>query len=196
MKKEARRRSRVRIPSAPQMLETHPFGIFCPPKARYFLLGSFTTKEAYDDKKKLSYVWFYSNGRNQFWPILESVYGIKLQTRKEMQELFTSLRMALGDIIYKCERKNNSNLDINLSNAVYNIKPIENVLKSNKIKTIFFSSRFVETRFRKVFKHLIEQFPSTNLITLPSPSPRYVLVTKDKKIRKYKELLPKLLSLG
>lgn len=55
------------------MIETHPFGCFVPPGAKYLILGSFTTKEAFNaDKEK--YVWFYSNGgRNNFWPILEEV---------------------------------------------------------------------------------------------------------------------------
>lgn len=175
------------------MIEIHPFGSFVPPKAKYLLLGSFTTKEAFDDKKKAAYVWFYSNGgRNQFWPILQEIYGIKLQTRVEMQQLFTDLHMALADIIYQCERKKTSNLDINLTNIVYALDDITKILKENKIEKIFFSSRFVENTFRRVFKHVISQYPEIELITLPSPSPRYAQMTKIEKVKRYKELLPKL----
>jgi hypoxanthine-DNA glycosylase len=175
------------------MLETHPFGTFVPAHARYLLLGSFTTKEAYDPKKQAAYVWFYSNGgRNQFWPILEELYKTQLQTRSEMQRLFTDLHMALADIIYQCERKKTSNLDINLTNIVYAQADITKILHENKIDKIFFTSRFVEITFRKVFKDLITHYPQVELITLPSPSPRYAQMTKAEKIKRYKSLLPQL----
>lgn len=175
------------------MIETHPFGSFVPIKAKYLLLGSFTTKEAFDDKKKAAYVWFYSNGgRNQFWPILEETYGLVLRTRVEMQHFFTDLHMALADIIYQCERKKTSNLDINLTNIVYALDDITKILKENEIEKIFFTSRFVENTFRRVFKNVISQYPKTQLITLPSPSPRYAQMTKIEKVKRYKELLPKL----
>lgn len=36
-----------------------------------------------------SYDWFYGTKRNLFWPILQEVYGINLQTKQEKQELFS-----------------------------------------------------------------------------------------------------------
>jgi len=174
------------------MVETHPFGSFVPANAKYLLLGSFTTKEAYDEAKKADYVWFYSNGRNQFWPILEIVYGVSLKTRKEKEQLFTALRMALADIIYKCERTKNSNLDVNLANIVYAVEEITQILNKNPISKIFFTSRFVENKFRQVFKALVNKRPNIELVTLPSPSPRYAQMTKEQKIEKYKQLLPEI----
>lgn len=174
------------------MLETHPFGDFVPKKTDYLLVGSFITKEAYDDQKKADYIWFYSNGgRNYFWPMLEQIYGVRLQTRKEMQKLLTTLGMAMVDIILSCERKKNSNLDVHLTNITYNIDGITKIVESYPLKTVYFTSRFVEASFKKVFKNLISQYP-VQLITLPSPSPRYVLITKDQKLEKYSKLLPKL----
>lgn len=173
------------------MIETHPFGSFVPSNSRYLILGSFTTKEAYNGQQE-KYVWFYSNGgRNNFWPILEVIYGVNLKTRVEMQNLLTSLNMALADIIYQCERKKSSNLDVNLTNVVYAIDDLTKIITDNPIEKIFFTSRFVENRFRRIFKDLMTEHPQIELITLPSPSPRYVLMTKDQKINRYKELLPK-----
>lgn len=169
------------------MLETHPFGDFVPAKTQYLLLGSFTGK--IEDS---SYDWFYTNKRNQFWSIIESTYGIKLKDKKAKQKLFTKLFMAMADIIYQCERKKGSNLDNNLTKIVWNTKGIEKLFKENHIKKVFFSSRFVETHFRKLFPHLIEKYITLELITLPSPSPRYAKVSLKEKISKYKELLPKL----
>lgn len=163
------------------MLETHPYGSFVPSRARFLVLGSFTGKPA------AGYDWFYTTKRNQFWPILENVYGLKLDNKKSKQKLFTKLRIAITDIIYQCEREKGTNLDTNLINIIYNIPAIEKILSQNKIERIYFSSRFVEGKFKKIFKDV-----SIELITLPSPSPRYATMSKAEKIARYKELLPRL----
>ena len=169
------------------MIEKHPFGTFVPINTEYLFLGSFTGKI-----EKPDYNWFFANGRNQFWPIMEKVYNLDLSTKDKRQALFTRLRMAIADIILSCERKSNSNLDMNLTNMVFNTEAIENVIKENNIKAIYFSSRFAEKLYRKSFKQLVFAFPEIQLITLPSPSPRYAAMTKAEKIERYKELLPKL----
>ncbi|OGM21935.1 hypothetical protein A2863_00900 [Candidatus Woesebacteria bacterium RIFCSPHIGHO2_01_FULL_38_9b] len=169
------------------MIETHPFGIFVPPRAKYLILGSFTGKGVGIN----SYDWFYGTKRNQFWPIIESVYNMKLPVKKNKQNLFTHLGIAITDIIYQCERKKASNLDNNLTNIVYNTKGINNIFKKNKIEKIFFSSRFVETRFKMIFEKLINKNNNIQLITLPSPSPRYAAMSIDEKIKRYQSILPK-----
>lgn len=168
------------------MIEVHPFGDFVPKKSKYLLLGSFTTKPKDD------YVWFYANGRNHFWPIMEEVFGISLQTKSSQQKLFENLQMALSDIIYSCERQNNSNLDNNLKNIVYNIEGVNSIVKNNKLQKIFFSSRFVESKFKKLFGDLVDKHPEIDLIYLPSPSPRYAAMSRQDKVDIYKKLLPKL----
>jgi TDG/mug DNA glycosylase family protein len=168
------------------MLETHPFGNFVPENIKYLLLGSFTSKNA---TIGTNYDWFYSNGRNQFWPIIRKVYNLPLETKEEKQALFENLGIGIADIIYQCERSKGTSLDSNLTNIVYNPK-LENILKNNQIKTIFFSSRYVENLYRRIFKNLVQEFPNIELITLPSPSPRFAKISKEEKIRKYKILLP------
>lgn len=168
------------------MLEIHPFGDFVPSNARFLLLGSFTTKPA------TGYEWFYANGRNQFWPIMSVVYGLELNTKEKQQQLFVKLNMALADIIHSCERKANSNLDMNLTNITINNVGIDKIIRKNNFKAIFFSSRFVETLFRKHFKYILKEFPDIHLVTLPSPSPRYAVMSKTQKIEKYRDLLPRM----
>lgn len=163
------------------MIEVHPFGNFVPKKARYLMLGSFVTKPTHP------YDWFYANGRNQFWPIMRGVYGLELSTKKQQQDLFTQLEMALADIILACERRKNSNSDTNLFNIVYNIEGINSIVAKNKIQKIFFTSRYVEGLFKKVFKGI-----QIETVCLPSPSPRYATMKKPEKIKLYKALLPKI----
>ncbi len=168
------------------MLEVHPFGDFVPKKVKYLMLGSFVTKPSNP------YEWFYANGRNQFWPIMEQVYNLEFKTTKQQQTLFEKLEMALSDIILSCERKKNSNLDVNLFNVTYNTDALKVILRKHKIQKLFFTSRHVENLFLKHFKDIIQEFPEMELVCLPSPSPRYAMLTKQEKIAKYKLLLPKL----
>ncbi len=168
------------------MIEIHPFGNFVPPNTQHLLLGSFTTKPSDD------YLWFYANGRNHFWPIMERAYGLKLDTKEKQQNLFIKLNMALADIILSCERKNNSSLDNNLTNITYNIKEVDDIIRKNNVKKVFFTSRFVESTFNKLFRKIIREYPEMNLIYLPSPSPRYAAISIQEKINCYKKLLPKL----
>src|SRR5436190_20749476 len=160
------------------MIETHPFGNFIPENIQYLILGSFTSAKI---AKGSDYDWFYSNGRNQFWKIIEGVYNLELTRKEEKIELFTKLNIGIVDIIYQCERKESSSLDNNLINIVYNPE-LEEILRTKHIKAIFFSSRFVENHFKKIFKNLIQEFPEIELITLPSPSPRYAAMSRGEKI--------------
>lgn len=168
------------------MSEIHPFGAFVPLGSIYLFLGSFAAKQV------TGYDWFFSNGRNQFWPIMEEVYHLKFPTKKDKQQLFIQLRMGITDIILSCERKADSNLDTNLSNMIFNTKAIFKIVRKNNIKVIYFSSRFAENLFKKHFKQLMNDYPKISLITLPSSSPRYAMMSKQEKVKRYRELLPKL----
>jgi hypoxanthine-DNA glycosylase len=173
------------------MIETHPFEIFIPQNIKFLILGSFTAKGIGIEPQ---YDWYYGSKRNQFWSIIEQVYSTTLPNRSSREELFSKLGIAIADIIYQCERSRNNSLDTNLTNIVYNPKLTE-IMQTHQIKKIFFTSRFVENNYKKVFKRLIEEYPQTELITLPSPSPRYALMSKEEKIKKYVEILPKLINI-
>lgn len=171
------------------MIETHPFGEFIPAGARYLLLGSFpgrhsTTSGEVDDPDD----WFYGSKRNQFWPILETVYGMTLNTKQSRQDLLSALGIAVADIIYQCERTRNSNLDASLGSITYNVKPLERLFTKNKIERVYFTSRFVEVRFKKLFDDAVLGKAALHL--LPSPSPRFTKLSKWEKVEKYRELLP------
>lgn len=172
-------------------IETHPFKIFDPGNANNLILGSFASRQVFTDE---TYDWYYGTERNQFWLILEAVYQKVLRSKEEKQALFRALGIAIADIIYQCERKDGSNLDTNLVNIVYNQQPIENTIDGSRIENIYFTSRFVEKRFKKEFKDVLLRHPGIKLICLPSPSPRYARMSKEEKIARYKELLPDLKS--
>src|SRR5436305_466407 len=91
-------------------IETHPFGAFVPGKMTCLIVGSFPGKEqtrcAIQDHH-----WFYGAPRNQFWKILEIVYGRPLKDRNEKQQLFEAAGIGITDIIRSCTRTNGTNLD-------------------------------------------------------------------------------------
>ncbi len=176
---------------ASRAVETHPFGSFVPRNARFLLLGSFTGKRSEEDILN-GYDWFYGTKRNQFWPIMEAALAVDLKTKAQKQTLFEKLGMAITDIILSCERKHGSNLDVNLTNVVFNTDTILDIFKKNAIRSVFFSSRFVEKLFKKEFKAFLESHPDIELVTLPSPSPRYAAMSRAEKIARYRLLLPKL----
>jgi hypoxanthine-DNA glycosylase len=169
------------------MREIDPFPIFCPPKAKYLILGSFP---ATDGDEGITHEWYYSKGRNQFWRFLEVIYGVELKNIVSQKALFTKLGMAIGDIVLSCERKNNSSLDAKLTNFEYNLNGIASILDENPIIRILFTSRFTETHYKRHFKDLIKRFPDIELITLPSPSPRYVLMSMEEKLQHYNKVFP------
>jgi hypothetical protein len=100
--------------------------------------------------------------------------------------------MAITDIMYQCERRDNNSSDTNLIGIVYNTVAITEVLENYPVETIFFSSRFVEKEFKKHFADLIEAFSKLIFVTLPSPSPRYASMSKKEKVERCRVLLPKL----
>lgn len=168
------------------MLEKHPFGDFVPRKARYLVIGSFVGKYV------PGYNWYYSNQRNQLWPIIESVYSVKLARKSDKQKLFRQIGIAICDIIQSCERKSGNNLDTNLSNITYNTEGIRKIVRTRKIEKIYFTSKFVEKKFKREFNEIILKYPRIELVSLPSPSPRYATMNINDKIALYKKLLPKL----
>ena len=174
------------------MIETHPFKPFVPQGAKYLILGTFAAKQSLKGKKYTdeNYDFYYGVKRNQFWPILEKVYGRNLKDTQSRLDLLSELHIAMADIIYQCERKSGSNLDSNLINIVYAKESISQVFEKNQISKVFFTSRKAETKFRSNFKEVIAKRPNIELVTLPSPSTRYARMLFEDKIKKYKELLP------
>lgn len=167
------------------LIETHPFQPFIPKGIKYLIIGSFPGKG--QTEKTISKTdWFYGAKRNTFWKIMEEVYQKELSTTSSKQKLFTSVKMGIADIILKAVRKENTNSDSNLEIVEYNDKAIKEILNTNKIETIFFTSRFVEKIFKRFFPDVV------NTIVLPSPSPRYARMTLKEKVTVYKKHLPKL----
>lgn len=165
-------------------IETHPFKAFIPENVTVLIVGSFPGREV--THKTLSKdEWFYGAKRNQFWKIIAGVYQTNLETKEDKQHLFIEHGIGIVDIFLKVKRKAGNNMDSNLEVIEYNDKAIKEILANNTIKTIFFTSKFVEKSF-------LTLSPDVKIgESLPSPSPRYARMSLGEKINYYKLKLPK-----
>ena len=160
-------------------IETHPFKAFIPENVTVIIVGSFPGKEV-THKILSEEEWFYGSKRNQLWKIISGVYLTDLQTSTEKQNLFKKHGIGMVDIFLKVKRKEDNNMDSNLEVIEYNDKAIKSILKNQSIKKIFFTSKFVEKEFMKLFPEIkIGE-------CLPSPSPRYARMSMAEKIIYYK----------
>lgn len=164
-------------------IETHPFKPYVPRNATVLIIGSFPGRDMTQKKSNHS-DWFYGTKRNQFWKIISGVYKIDLHNTADKKELFSKKGIAVADIILQARRNAINNSDINLEVIAYNDKAIKKILAHTAFQHIFFTSRFVE-------KHFFKIFPGTkNCECLPSPSPRYAGMSMQEKIAYYKKMLP------
>jgi hypoxanthine-DNA glycosylase len=165
-------------------IETHPFKAFIPENVTAIIVGSFPAKEI-THKILSDDEWFYGSKRNQFWKIISGVYQMNLTTKAEKQALFKKHKIGIVDIFLKVKRKEDNNTDQNLDVVEYNDEAIKEILQTENIKTIYFTSKFVEKTFLKLFPEI------KTGECLPSPSPRYARMSMAEKINYYKLKLPK-----
>lgn len=165
-------------------IETHPFKAFIPENVTTIIVGSFPAKEI-THKILSDDEWFYGSKRNQFWKIISGVYQMNLTTKAEKQALFKKHKIGIVDIFLKVKRKEDNNTDQNLDVVEYNDEAIKEILQTENIKTIYFTSKFVEKTFLKLFPEI------KTGECLPSPSPRYARMSMAEKINYYKLKLPK-----
>lgn len=163
-------------------IEVHPFEPFIPTPLRILIVGSFPGREQTQGELG-SEEWFYGAKRNQFWKILSGVFQTSLNTRSEKQQLLEKYGIGMTDVLFKVRRKNPSNLDINLEIIEFNVKHLNKILVQHAPQKILLTSKFVG-------KHFLRLFPSvSNYDYLPSPSPRYAVLSLEEKIAAYKQKL-------
>ena len=165
-------------------IETHPFKAFIPENATIIILGTFPGKDV-THKQLTEDDWFYGTKRNQFWKIISGVYGTELSGKKYKQDLFNKHGIGIADVFLKVKRTGNNNTDSNLEVVQFNHEELKTVLQNPRIKKVFFTSKFVEKTFLKLFPEC--SFGEC----LPSPSPRFATMSLAEKIKSYKMKLPK-----
>lgn len=173
--------------------EFHPFEPFVPENATVLILGSFPGRETTQQQRPGD--WFYGAVRNQFWQILRLVYGKKLDTRPEKEQLFRQAGIAMTDVIKSCIRRDNRNTDDNLIEKQYNLDAIESILIQGRIQRVLFTSKNVQREFELRIEPSLSPAARRHIRekdVLPSPSPLYQTLTVDQKAAIYRQKLPAL----
>lgn len=163
------------------MTYTHPFTPILDANTRVLFLGSFPSIASFEK------AFYYAHPRNTFWPIMESIFGVKLESNEAKRLFCLEKEIGLWDVIASCERSNSS--DTNLKNCIPN--DFEKLLTDHpNIQALAFTGKKSYDLFIKYFKDLeIEK------ILLPSTSPAHAAMKQEEKEEIYKRFLDTYLTL-
>ncbi len=159
----------------------HPFPPILDQNTCILFLGSFPSIASFEQ------AFYYAHPRNAFWPILESIFDVRLETNETKTAFCLERGIGLWDVIGSCERSNSS--DTNLKNCIPN--DFEKLLEEYpNIQALAFTGKKSHDLFMKFFKDLeIEK------VLLPSTSPAHAAMTFEEKKTIYKTFLDSFLTL-
>jgi TDG/mug DNA glycosylase family protein len=159
----------------------HPFPPILDHNTRILFLGSFPSIASFEQ------AFYYAHPRNAFWPILEAIFDVHLETNEAKKAFCFEQGIGLWDVISSCERSNSS--DTNLKNCIPN--DFEKLLRDYpNIKVLGFTGKKSHDLFMKYFKNLkIER------VLLPSTSPAHAAMKRGEKAKIYKDFLEKHLTI-
>jgi hypoxanthine-DNA glycosylase len=154
---------------------SHPFPPLLDHHTRILFLGSFPSIASFEQ------AFYYAHPRNAFWPILEEIFDVKLETNEVKKVFCQEKGIGLWDVIGSCVRSNSS--DTNLKNCIPN--DFETLLNNYpNIQALGFTGKKSYDLFMKYFKDLkIEK------VLLPSTSPAHAAMKRDEKLKIYKDFL-------
>lgn len=155
----------------------HPFPPIIDHNTRVLFLGSFPSIASFEQ------AFFYAHPRNAFWPILESIFEVALESNEAKRMFCLDKGIGLWDVIGSCERSNSS--DTNLKNCIPN--DFAALLQEYpNIRAIGFTGKKSFDLFEKYFKDLkIEK------VLLPSTSPAHAAMKRCEKEAVYAQFLEK-----
>lgn len=150
--------------------EFHPYGHFIPKRANCMIVGSFPIAKFSDPKRRHEikaheFDFFFGGEKNLLWKLLGDCYGQRPKTREEVIHLLEKHKIAIGDVIASCKRKEGKASDSALYDIQWNDQLLS-VIKRAKIKKLFFTSKQVHRWFKRLFPEAID----LEEIILPSPS--------------------------
>lgn len=158
----------------------HPFPPILNQNTRILFLGSFPSIASFEHS------FYYAHSRNSFWPIIEAIFDVSLETNEAKKAFCLKTMIGLWDVIGSCERSNSS--DTNLKNCIPN--DFEKLLSDYpKIQVLAFTGKKSHDLFQKYFKEL-----SIERVLLPSTSPAHASMTRDDKSKHYKAFIEQYLA--
>lgn len=154
---------------------THPFSPILDQHTKILFLGSFPSIASFEQS------FYYAHPRNAFWPIMETIFNTQLNDNATKKAFCLEKGIGLWDVIGSCDRSNSS--DTNLKNCIPN--DFRKLLANYpNIGVLAFTGKKAYDLFNRYFKDL-----SVETVLLPSTSPAHAAMTREEKVKKYKEVL-------
>lgn len=150
--------------------EQHNIDAIYSPASKILILGSFPSRKSREKK------FFYSHPSNRFWPVIESLFDVKLDTIEDKKTFLLSHDIALWDVIKSCDIKGSSD------SSIENIEPndIATLIEETQINQIFLNGKKAEEAFFKYNKVQID------VMTLPSTSSQNASYSKERLLDAWK----------
>lgn len=157
------------------MTYSHPFPPIIDEHTHILFLGSFPSIASFEQ------AFYYAHPRNVFWPILETIFDVRLPDNESKQRFCLEKGIGLWDVIGSCERSNSS--DTNLKNCIPNDFPAL-LQRYPNIRAIGFTGKKSFDLFEKYFRDL-----EIKKVLLPSTSPAHAAMNREEKTKKYRDFL-------
>jgi double-stranded uracil-DNA glycosylase len=162
------------------MTYSHPFPPILDQNTRILFLGSFPSIASFEHS------FYYAHPRNAFWPILEAIFDVRLETHEAKKVFCLEKGIGLWDVIGSCERSNSS--DTNLKNCIPN--DFKQLLHEYpNIQALAFTGKKSHDLFMKFYKDV-----SVKKVLLPSTSPAHAAMTFEEKKERYESFIKKYLT--
>lgn len=162
------------------MIYAHPFDPIIDDRTCVLFLGSFPSIASFEQ------AFYYAHPRNAFWPIMETIFTVKLETNEAKKAFCLEKGIGLWDVIGSCERSNSS--DTNLKNCVPN--DFEKLLRDYPgIQALGFTGRKSYDLFQKYHKDL-----KVEKVLLPSTSPAHAAMKREEKEAIFRAFLCRVLD--
>lgn len=153
------------------------------PDARVLILGSMPGRESLRRRQ------YYAFAHNQFWPIMEALFGVGRDLAyADRVEALTRRGIAVWDVLKSCEREGSLDGDIRLATERPN--DFVRFLKMHpQIRAVFFNGGHAASAFeRHVRKRLGSVAEQVDFVRLPSTSPAHAGLRLPAKLEAWKKV--------
>jgi double-stranded uracil-DNA glycosylase len=152
----------------------HPFDAIVDEHSKVLILGSFPSIKSFEQN------FYYAHPRNQFWPIMEELFGVSLKNNEEKRVFALEKGIALWDTYASLKRGEGNSSDANLKELQVN--DFDAFLKKYpNIEHLFFTGQKAYQGYMKHFKHI-----DIETTLLPSTSPAHAAMKKEEKLERYR----------
>ena len=132
---------------------------------------------------------YYAHPRNAFWWIMSELLDFPegLNYQEKLKQVRLS-EFGLWDVLYDCHRP--GSLDSNIQRDSEHVNDFDQFLSDYRsIKLIAFNGAAARQIFMRHCKKILEKHEHVNSVQLPSTSPAYASLSREKKLEQWRASL-------